>query len=155
MTLITDTTKSEGIPPLDEHERSLRRDRIRALVEPLAAHRGAAAVIMARVMAHTRLVQVGERYCLAVFDNPHGNGAGDLRSDAILDLLGRIYRQHPRLFSVNPIAEQKVKSLKRANAKNERATGPWLTKEARGHGPNPHIDGRAENRGPAKGQVRD
>jgi hypothetical protein len=111
-------TKSESKEPLEELDRSLRRDRIRALVEPLAAHRGAAAVIMTRLLAHTRLVRVGEQYCLAVFDNPHGNGAGDLKPGAILELLSRIYRQNPRLFSVNPTTERgpKIAPRRKLNA---------------------------------------
>jgi hypothetical protein len=103
--LNTDTSNSEGKPPPEELERSLRRDRIRALIEPLAAHRGAAAVIMARLMAYTRPVRVGGQYCLAVYDNPHGNGAGDLTPVAIQGLLDRIRRENSRLF--NPIDERK------------------------------------------------
>src|SRR5262249_20218636 len=106
MSFIVNTNKTVGDAPPAELDRKLRRDRIRGLVEPLAAHRGAAAVIMARLMAHTRLILVGEQYCLAVFDNPHGNGAGNLAPDAILDLLDRIRSENARLFSVNRIGEQ-------------------------------------------------
>jgi|SRR6516165_2570591 hypothetical protein len=107
MSLKFNTNKTAGDALPAELDRKLRRDRIRALVEPVAAHRGAAAVIMARLMAHTRLVRRGEHHYLAVFDNPHANGSGDLRPDAILELLDRIRTENSRLFSVSRIDEQR------------------------------------------------
>ena len=107
MSLNTKSSTFGGDALLEELDRALRRDRIRALIEPVAAHRGAAAVIMARLMAHTRLVRRGEHHYLAVFDNPHANGSGDLRPDAILELLDRIRTENSRLFSVSRIDEQR------------------------------------------------